>query len=274
MVVAHRTTSLSNVLHTRLVGTLDVVAKGEERITAQTYIGVLGKPGFLFFHRQRFRLLGEELLPGAFTQYIFIFVANIDIDGVVAVSTTNTFLKRQSHHLRTLTQPPDVGLVACQTSAVDAALLPCTNADGLTVLHIADRIGLGVFQCDKRNLQVAFGFRRKVLVLGWNVLEKVVARKVYLVSALLKGNAKDLLTLNGSRLVGRVYLDDIVSALALFTQDAECLLGIARSNDAVADFTLDEQCGSLVASVTQGNEIAVAGHTVSSTCPSVCCGNG
>ena len=33
-----------------------------------------------------------------------------------------------------------------QTGAVDAALLACAHADGLTVLHIADGVGLGVFR--------------------------------------------------------------------------------------------------------------------------------
>ena len=47
MVVAYAATSLGNILHATLMGTLDIVAKGEEGITTQTYLGVLGNPLFL-----------------------------------------------------------------------------------------------------------------------------------------------------------------------------------------------------------------------------------
>ena len=64
MIVADRATCLGYELHTTLVGTLDVVAKGEEGVGAEGYLRVLGNPGFLLFHRQHLRLSLEELLPG------------------------------------------------------------------------------------------------------------------------------------------------------------------------------------------------------------------
>ena len=45
-----------------------------------------------------------------------------------------------------LAQIPDVRLVAGQAGAVDAGLLAGAHADGLAVLGVADRVGLGVFQ--------------------------------------------------------------------------------------------------------------------------------
>ena len=48
-----------------------------------------------------------------------------------------------------LAQIPDVRLVARQARAVDAALLAGAHADGLSVLDIADGVGLGVFQGDQ-----------------------------------------------------------------------------------------------------------------------------
>ena len=45
-----------------------------------------------------------------------------------------------------LKQIPVIRLLAGQTGAVDAALLAGAHADGLSVLHIADGIGLGIFQ--------------------------------------------------------------------------------------------------------------------------------
>ena len=71
MIVADRATSLSNELHATLMGTLDVVAEGEEGIGAEGYLRVLGNPGFLLFHRQHLGLGLEELLPGTVAEYIY-----------------------------------------------------------------------------------------------------------------------------------------------------------------------------------------------------------
>ena len=139
MIVADGATSLGDKLHTTLVGTLDVVAEGEEGIRAKGHLRVLGYPGFLLFHRQHLWLRLEELLPGTVAEYIVMLVLrDIHIDGVVAVCTADTIHERQVHHLRMLAEPPDVGLVACQASTMDAALLACSDTDGLTVLHVAD----------------------------------------------------------------------------------------------------------------------------------------
>ena len=141
MVVANRAASLSNVLYATLVGTLNIVAEGEEGIRAESHLGVLGYPLLLLCHRQYLRLLGEELLPSTVAQYVVVLVLrDIDIDGVVAVSTTDAFLEGQVHHFRMLAQPPDVSLVTCQTCTVDTALLTSTDTDSLTVLDVADRV--------------------------------------------------------------------------------------------------------------------------------------
>ena len=139
MIVADRATSLSDKLHTTLMGSFDIVTEGEEGIRAKRHLRVLGNPGFLLFHRQHLGLGLEELLPGTVAEYIVVLVLrDIHIDGVVAVCTTDTIHERQVHHLRMLTEPPDVGLVASQTGTVDTALLTCSDADGLAVLHVAD----------------------------------------------------------------------------------------------------------------------------------------
>ena len=141
MVVANRAASLSNVLYATLVGTFNVVAEGEESIRAESHLGILGNPLFLFCHRQYLRLLGEELLPGTIAKYVVVLILrDIDVDGVVAISTTDAFLEGQVHHFRVLAQPPDVGLVTCQACTVDTALLTSTDTDGLTVLDVAYRV--------------------------------------------------------------------------------------------------------------------------------------
>ena len=127
MVIANATTCLSDILHATLVGTLNIVAEGEEGITAQTYLGVLGNPLFLLGQGQHLGLLREELLPSTVAQYVVVLVfRDIYINGVVAVGTTDTLLERQGEHFGVLAQPPDVGLLTCQTGTVDTALLTGT----------------------------------------------------------------------------------------------------------------------------------------------------
>ena len=141
MVVTDRAASLCNELYTALVGTLDVVAEGEEGVRAQRHLGVLSYPLLLLSHGQHLRLLGEELLPSTVAQHVVVLVLrDVDIDGVVAVSTTDALLEGQCHHFRVLAQPPDVGLVTSQTGTVDAALLTSTDTDGLSVLHVANAV--------------------------------------------------------------------------------------------------------------------------------------
>ena len=65
IVIAHRATGLSNKLYATLVGTLNVVAEGEERVRAESHAAVLGDPCLLLFHGQHLGLLLEEHLPCA-----------------------------------------------------------------------------------------------------------------------------------------------------------------------------------------------------------------
>ena len=86
MVVAHAATSLSDELHTALVGTLNIVAEGEERIRAEGNFCVLGNPGLLFFHSQHLGLCLEELLPGTVAQHVVVLVLrDIHVDGVISI---------------------------------------------------------------------------------------------------------------------------------------------------------------------------------------------
>ena len=79
---------------------------------------------------------------------------------------------------------------------------------------------------------------------------------------MFEGDAKDLLVLNGSGSVGSIHLDDVVGALALLTENLQCLVGKAGSNDPVAHLTLDNQGRCLIADVGESYEITIARHTV------------
>ena len=84
---------------------------------------------------------------------------------------------------------------------MDTALLTSTDTDSLSVLNVADRVRLGIFQCYQGYHQVALSLGSEVLSLGRDVLEESVVSKVYLITSLLKGNAEALLCLHRSRLV-------------------------------------------------------------------------
>ena len=243
MVVAHAATCLCHILHTALVGTLYVVAEGEEGIAAQTHAGVLCQPLLHLLLGERFGALGEELLPFAVAQNVLALGTDVDVNGIVAVGTTYAGHKGKVHHLGVLAQPPDVGLVACQASAVDTALLAGTDADGLSVLHVAHTVALGVLQGNEGDYQVAACLIGEGLVLRGDILEESGIGQVYLVASLLEGDAEALLALDGGRSVLGIYLDDVVCTLALCLQHLQGLRGVAGSDDAIADLTVDEAGG-------------------------------
>lgn len=134
MIVTDTTACFCYVFNTTLMSTLNIVAEWEESITTYRYTLVLGNPSLLLLAGQWLRLLCKELLPNAVLQYILPLIGDIDIDGIVAVGTTDLLLKRQVHYLRTLAQPPLISLRTSQTGTVDTALLAGTDTDSLTIL--------------------------------------------------------------------------------------------------------------------------------------------
>ena len=77
------------------MGTLDIVAEGEECVAAKSHTGVLGYPFLLFLHGEHFRLLLEEQLPCAITQHVVMVFGYIHVDGVVAVGAADVVNERQ-----------------------------------------------------------------------------------------------------------------------------------------------------------------------------------
>ena len=274
VVVAHAASGLRHILHAALVRALDVVAEGEEGVRAEGHAGVAGNPFLLFLACERFGAFGEELLPLAVGQHVHIVVADVDVDGVVAVGAADFLHERQRHHFRVLAEPPDVGLVAGQAGAVDAALLSRADADGLSVLHVADGVALGVLQGDEGNHQVALRLVREGLVGRRDVLEQGRVVQFDLVAPLLEGDAEHLFVFHGGRHVVRVNLDDVVGAFALFAQDLERFFRVVRRYDPVAHLSLDEGGGGGVARVAQGDEVAIARHAVGPACACVGAGQG
>lgn len=274
MVVAHAASGLCHILHAALVSTFDVVAEGEESIAAECHFRVLCNPGFLLLDGEGLGAFGEELLPCAIGQHVVIVFRDIDVDGVVAVGAADTRYEGEVHHFGVLTQPPDVSFVAGQACAVNAALLSGADADGLSVLGVANAVALCVFQGDEGNHQVAASGFAECFVRGRDIGKEFVAGEVYFVASLFESYAIHLFAFDGLGAIIGVHFQYVVSALALFAENFESFGGEVGSNHSVAHFTLDEQSGCLVASVREGDEVAVARHAVGTSGACVGCGDG
>ena len=109
-----------------------------------------------------------------------------------------------------LAQPPDVGFVASQTSAVYTTLLSGSDTDGLTVLNVAYRVRLSVFQCDEADDEVSESSLGECLVLGRDVFKQSGVVKTNLVVSLFEGYTEHLFALDGLRRIVRGYFDEIV----------------------------------------------------------------
>ena len=124
--------------------TLNIVTEREERVRAQCHTGHLIQPCTLLLLGEYRRFYLKGLLPYAVSQHIHVLVTDVNVNGVITVSTLDAVHKLQVQHLRSLAQEPVVCLLACQSGAVYAGLLSCADTDGLTVLCVADGVGLGV----------------------------------------------------------------------------------------------------------------------------------
>src|SRR5699024_5589534 len=141
-VVAHGATRFSYILHTALMGSLNIVAEREEGVRAKSHICEAVQPCAFLFSCEHFRLLGKNLLPCAIRQYIHIFLADIYVNRVVSLRTADLFTEGKVHHLRALTEEPVVSFLARQSCTVNTGLLACAYTDGLSVFYIAYGIGL------------------------------------------------------------------------------------------------------------------------------------
>lgn len=160
--------------------------------------------------------------------------------------------------------PPVVGLVAGEAGAVDAGLLAGAEADDLPVEGVADGIGLGVFEGDGGDGEVAEGGVGQ----GAGVFgdddggEGVFRGDLDVVAVLLEVDAVDGAGFDGCGVVGVVDLEDEVFAAFLLREDVEGLGGVGGCDDAVGDFARDDLGGDGVDLVGEGDHVAEAGHTV------------
>ena len=81
---------------------LDIVTEREESVGSQCHIGHLIQPCTLLLLGEYRRFYLKGLLPYAVCQHIHVLVANVNVNGVVAVRTLDTVHELQVQHLRSL----------------------------------------------------------------------------------------------------------------------------------------------------------------------------
>ena len=181
----------------------------------------------------------EVFLPVAVSADIFLIFVDISVDDVVPIGSAERGKEGECKHLFVLTKKPRIRFAARETGAVDSGLLSRANADCLPVECVANRVRLRVFERNQGDQQVADGGFGKFLVFGHDVLQKS-RRNFKVVSALFKGDSKDLLALGLRRYVQRVDLHDVVVALPLGFQDFQSLGVVSGCNDSVRNFPTDQ----------------------------------
>ncbi len=272
-IIANGSAGLGNVRNAALVGALDVIAEREERIGAESHAGDGGKICLLLLNGERRGLSFEVLLPISVGANILFVLIDVTVDDVVAVGTANGIKERQIQNLVVLTQEPGIGLTAGKTCAMDSRLLTGADADGLTVISIANGIRLRVFKSDKSDDEIARGSLREFFVFGDDIRQQSVV-DLELVSSLLEGDAVDLLALDRVGLEARVDLNNIVCTLALGLEYLKCFIGIVGCDNAVRNLALEKRCGQGVAGVGKCDPISEGTHTVSTSGTSICTSNG
>ena len=145
---------------------------GRRRHEPRRHAGHGIQPGALFLGGQRVRLLGEGLCPDAVAEHILRRRRRCKRRWRCRGSARRMSARNgRSSTFGMLAQLPVVGLVACQTGAVDAALLARADADGLAVLARSRReLDWVYFSAIRAMMQVAaLRPRGRSLIFGHDV---------------------------------------------------------------------------------------------------------
>ena len=95
VIISHGAARLGNVFHAALISTLDIITEWEKCIGSKDNIYHLIQPCAFFLSRKYFRLLGKGILPCTICKKVHILFADVQIDGIISVCTSDGILKRQ-----------------------------------------------------------------------------------------------------------------------------------------------------------------------------------
>ena len=138
IVISYRTTRLSYILYSTLVGSFNIISKWEEGIGSKCYIFIFLKPFLLFLSCKYRRFNFKILLPYTVLKQVFAFISNIEVYCIVSVCPAYIFKEFEIKCLRSLPQPPYISLASCKPCTVNTALLSCPDSNSLSVFCVAD----------------------------------------------------------------------------------------------------------------------------------------
>jgi hypothetical protein len=126
----HNTSARSSeVSDTALPRPMNVIREGEERVTGASHIIQLCLPLSFLLLAQALRNGIEQTFPLRLLATFELLTGDEQVDSVRLVCAFDTLFEWEGKHTWVIAEPPDVGFGTCETGAVDAGLLTCTNAN-------------------------------------------------------------------------------------------------------------------------------------------------
>ena len=133
-VVADGATGLYDVFHAALKGALDIVAERKKCVAREGDPRDLGEKRPLLRRGERLGANGEILLPYALPDHVLRLLREVEVDDVIPVGSPEALAELQSEDLIRLPQEEEIRFLTRETGAMDAALLPRSHADRLSVI--------------------------------------------------------------------------------------------------------------------------------------------
>ena len=217
------------------MGSVDVVAKWQERVRRQADARVFREPRVALRGSKRFRRLLQLTVEMFALGRRELLPQQVAIDDIGEIRSPQLAFEAQSQRARMLRHEPLVSLVAGQSCAVHAGLLARAHAHHLSLPSHAHGIGLGVLQRDGGDDQCFHDLRPHIAPAGNNVVEQR-RRDRHRRTVLLELHAKHIAALECRWLEVRIHLQDQIGAAFLFRQPGKCVRVISRRDDAVGYF--------------------------------------
>lgn len=160
--VHHAAARRSEVRHPALPRPVDIICEREERIARTCHPIQLNRPRLPLLLSQGRRYALELGLPLRLLTTLEDLTTYEQIDRIRLLGTLDTVFEWERKDTRMVAEPPQVGLAARETGAVDTRLLARPETDDGTILGIRDAVGLRVFQRERGDEQICQRVRRKL----------------------------------------------------------------------------------------------------------------
>mmetsp|Transcript_28290 Transcript_28290/g.34571 ORF Transcript_28290/g.34571 Transcript_28290/m.34571 type:complete len:364 (-) Transcript_28290:663-1754(-) len=196
---------------------------------------------------------------------------NVAHSCVHTVLSLHTILEWQAFDLWMKPQPPGGHLSASKLHTVHTALLTGTNTNHHAILAVANGVGLRVFDGNGCQNEVFLCLVWQSLLRGhyFRQLGRIEQR---IVSFLHEADAANHSIFQVGVLKFRVSLEDDELAALLGLQNFQSFWNKGRSNDAIADFDLQNHRSGHIHLVGNCNEVSKGAHGISISRADISCG--